>query len=104
MPESPAGPCVERHERVAEQIVALAVAAVEIEPRAAEVDERDAALFVDGGLAPVVDTALLLVRLRGPRVVADLAGVRDRVEYPHRLAGHDVIRLNVRRVGLVLRA
>src|SRR5207248_4533964 len=77
MPDAFAGARVERHERVAEQICARTIAAIEIEARAAEADERDATLLVDGGLAPVVDAAGLFVGLRRPRVVPELAGMRS---------------------------
>src|SRR5206468_3380151 len=42
MPNAFAGARVERHERVAEQICARTIAAIEIEARAAEADERNA--------------------------------------------------------------
>ena len=57
MPDAPAGAGINRNQRIAEQVVALAIASVEVEPRAAQVDERNAALLVNGGLAPVVDAA-----------------------------------------------
>src|SRR5438552_9901154 len=101
MPDALAGACVERHERVAEQVVARTIAAIEIEARAAEADERDAPTLVDGGLAPVVDAAGLLVSLGRPCVVPELAGVRDAVEDPLNPAGAHVIRLHVGRRGVV---
>src|SRR6516164_3594904 len=82
MPDAFAGACVERHERVAKQVVARPIAAIEIKARAAEADERNAASLVDGGLAPVVDAAGLLVGLWRPRVVPELAGTWDAVEDP----------------------
>src|SRR5436190_14509540 len=103
MPDAFAGARVERHERVAEQVVARTIAAVEIEARAAEVDERDATPLVDGGLAPVMDAAGLLVGLWRPRVVPELAGMRDAVEDPLYPAGAHVIRLHVGGRGIVAR-
>src|SRR5262245_48420834 len=101
MPDAFAGARVERHDRVAEEIVARTIAAVEIEARAAEADERDAALLVDRELAPVVNAAGIPVRVGWPGVVAELAGMRDAVEDPLKFAGADVVRLHVGRRRVV---
>ena len=68
VPEPLAGPRVERDQAVAEQIGALAVAAVEVVLRAAGRDVDDAALRVDRLLAPVVGAADGLPRVRRGQV------------------------------------
>src|SRR6516225_2898861 len=103
MPDAFAGARVERYERVAEQVVARTIAAVEIEARAAEADERDPPLLVDGGLAPVVNAAGLLVGLWRPRVVPEFAGMGDAVEDPLNPAGAHVVRLHIGRRRVVAR-
>ena len=57
MPEPLAGPGVNRDERVGEQVVALAIAAVEVVARTPEPEKCDAVLLIDGELAPVVPAA-----------------------------------------------
>src|SRR5207253_7477305 len=57
VPQPLARPRIEGDDAVAEQVVADAVAAVEVEPRGAKRDVRDAARVVDRQLAPVVDAA-----------------------------------------------
>src|SRR6185369_9210311 len=52
MPEALAGPRIERNETVREEIVANPIAAIEVEARRAERNERDAVLLVDCELAP----------------------------------------------------
>ena len=95
MPDPLAGAGVDRDERVGEQVVALAIAAVEVVARAAEADERDAVLLVDGELAPVVPAAAdLLVAFR-PRVVAELPFVRNDMEDPGELPGPHVVGMDV---------
>src|SRR5206468_1773213 len=95
MPDPLASARVERDERVAKQVVARTIAAVEIEARAAEADERDAPLLVNRELAPVVNAAGILVGLGRPRVVPELAGMRDAVENPLNSSSAHVIRLHV---------
>ena len=95
---------VERHEAVREEIVAGTIAAVEVEASGAERDERDAALLVDGDLAPVVNATRLLVRTFGPGVVPELTWMRNAVEDPGNLAGDHVVGLHVGRRRVVPRA
>src|SRR4029079_10194887 len=95
MPETLAGPCIERNETVREQIVANAIAAEEIESRRAEGNKCDPVLLVDRELAPGVNAAGFLVRTLWPRVVAELTRMRNAVEDPRDLAGDDVIGLHV---------
>src|SRR5207248_3731092 len=95
MPQALAAARIKRDERIAEEVIARAIAAVEIEARAPEVDERNALPLVDRELAPVVDAAGCFVSVGRPRVVPELAGVRDAVEDPLNSAGAHVIRLHV---------
>src|SRR5690606_41573310 len=94
VPEPLAGAGVQRDERIAEQVVARTIAAEEVVARAAKRDEDDAVLLVDGHLAPVVHAAGRAVSVFGPGAVTELAGVRDAVEHPAKLARHDVVPLN----------
>src|SRR5690606_5488850 len=66
VPEPLAGAGVQRDERIAEQVVARTIAAEEVVARAAERDEDDAVLLVDGHLAPVVHAAGRAVSVFGP--------------------------------------
>src|SRR5262245_24629286 len=97
MPQAFAGLRVESDQTVAEEIVSLAVAAVKIEARRSERNIGDAALFIDGHLAPVVDAAGGFIELLRPGVITELAGMRDRVKNPCKLAGPDVVGMNVAR-------
>src|SRR5206468_1951408 len=78
-------------ERFCVQIVAGTVAAVGVDRRrlARQVDE--AGLGVDGDLRPDADVAGPLPRSVFPRLVAGLAGIRNRVEAPDLLAGARVV-------------
>src|SRR5688500_11875706 len=95
MPDPFAGAGVDRDERVGKQVVALAIAAVEVISRAAEADERDAILRVAGELAPVVPAAAPRPVTPGPRVVSELAFVRSDMEDPGELSGPHVIGVDV---------
>ena len=95
MPEALAGAQVEREQRVAEQVVPFAIAAPEIERRRAEREISDAALLVDRELGPRVRAAGGLPRIGRPRVVAELARPRNRVERPDEPAGQHVERADV---------
>ena len=88
---------VERHQAVREQIVALAVPAVEVESRGTERNEHDAVLGVDGHLAPVVHTARRRQVLGRPAVGAEFSRPRNAVEGPLVFAGHHVEGANVSR-------
>src|SRR5690606_25368982 len=95
MPEALARARVERDETIAEQVRADAIRAVVVVGRRAERDVDDAALRVDRHLAPRVDAAGIPIRVLRPRVVAELAGLRNRVKRPGELARHDVVRADV---------
>ncbi len=87
MPAVLSGLRVERDDRRREQVVALADRAVVVGPRIARAEVEEAELGIDGRRIPNRRAAVLpdLVVLR-PRVVADLARARDRVERPDELA------------------
>ena len=90
VPATLAGGAVERHDAVAEQVGALAVAAVEVDRRRGERDEDHAALFIDAHRRPGVGAAALSPRVAFPGVVTVLAGTRHGVEAPDELAGTGV--------------
>ena len=90
MPDALAGVRVEREQAIREEIVAEAVAAVEIECRRAGRHEHDAALHIDGHAGPVVRGADRFLGIGRPGVVAELAGMRNGVERPAHFAGAHV--------------
>ena len=95
MPHALAGVGLQREQRVGEQVVALAIRAVEIECRRTGGDEDQAALFVEAHAGPVVGRADVLPGVLGPGVVAEFAGMRNGVERPADLAGADVVGADV---------
>src|SRR5262249_27708867 len=101
MPEALACACVQRENAISEQSHSLSIAAVAIVRGRAEREIRDAALFVNRDFAPRVDASDVRPRVPGPSVVAELAGVRDRVEAPHELAGDHIVRAYIARRGAV---
>ena len=88
---------VEREQAVAEQIVALAIAAVEIVRRRAGRQKDDAVLLVEREIAPRVRAARVPEGILGPRLVSVFTGPRNRVERPHELAAEHVVRADVPR-------
>ena len=81
------GERIERDERVAVEVVAVAVGAVEIGGRAAERHVHEPALDIDGHEAPGVRAGAVLVGARRPRLASRLTRPRDGVERPQHLAG-----------------
>ena len=55
----------------------------------------DAPHWIDGDFSPRVHAADVLPRVRRPRVVTELARMRNRVKLPRELAGDDVVRANI---------
>ena len=105
VPEPLAAARVEREQAVAEQILAVAVAAVEVVARSARRHVDDAELGVDRRLAPVVHAAVIAEPCFRPRIGAELAGSRHGVEDPQQHARADVVRMNVgRRRGVAAAA
>src|SRR6185295_540719 len=86
------------------QVVALAITAVEVVARAAEPDECDAVLLVDGELAPVVPAASLPPVAFRPRLEAELPFVRNDMENPGELARPHVVGVDVGRWAAIARS
>ena len=82
---------VQTQDAVAEQVLADALAAPEVERRRTGADKDQAAFMIDAHAAPVVGAAGCLPRIFRPGLVAELAGVRDGVEDPTALAGADFL-------------
>src|SRR4029453_15370259 len=95
VPEPLARAQFEREQRVAEQVISLAIASPQIECRRPERKVADAALLVDGELGPCVRAAGRLPRIRRPGVVAELTRPRDRVKRPDEPAGHTAKRRGI---------
>src|SRR6185503_4589763 len=89
-----AGVDVERDDAVAVEVVAEPPAAVPIGRRIARAPEREVRLGIVRGGVPDRG-ATRAPRVAGPRVVAGLAGARDRVEAPDFLAGLRIERRDV---------
>ena len=87
MPLQLAGRRVERDDRVAVEVRALAIAAVVVGRRRADRRVDDAALGVDGEERPDVGARSILPALAFPRLDARLAGARHGVKRPEQLAG-----------------
>ena len=95
VPQPLAGLGVEREQAVGEEVLPDPIGAIEVVVRRAGRHIDDAALLVDRHRSPVVGAADVLVRLFRPGVVAELAGLRNRVELPHLLPGDDVVGADV---------
>ena len=102
VPLALAGLQIDADQGVAEQIVAGPMAAVEVRRRIFDGQVYEARFFVDGDLRPNARVAVDRPRFVFPRVVAELAGLRNRVERPQELAGlhveraHEPLRVVVR--------
>ena len=86
MPTPFAGTAVEGNDAIAEQVGALAVAAVEVDRGRGEWNEDHPALLVDAHRRPGIGAAALVPGVALPSVVAVLAGTRHGVEAPGELA------------------
>src|SRR5262249_29168185 len=74
VPEAFAGPGIEGQQAIAKEIRAFAVDSVEVVLGTGGRRVDDAALLIDGELAPHIGAADALPRIFRPRVVAELAG------------------------------
>src|SRR5829696_7372175 len=104
MPETFAAASVEREQAVAEQILAVAIAAVEVVACSAGRYVDRAGLDIDRGFAPVVHAAVVTEPALGPRVRAELAGAWHGVEDPLQGAGAHVVGMDVGRCRSVAAA
>ena len=80
---------VESNQRIAEQVHPFSVSAIEVVLGAGGGDVDDAALRIEGDLAPGIRPPDGLPGVFRPGVVAKFTGVRDGVEAPDELAGQD---------------
>ena len=90
VPHALAGLRVERHQRLGEQVGAGPMAAVEVVGRRAERQVDVAELFVGRHVRPHVGAAGVGPRIVAPRLVAELALLRNRMNRPQPLAGAHV--------------
>src|ERR1700722_10750087 len=98
VPPARAGIGVKRHQRGAKERIALAIGPVEILKSHAGRRHRkvdNAALRIEAQTGPYVGTIRSFPCILGPRVITKFAGMRDRVKYPHQLAGAHVIGANM---------
>ena len=105
VPQALAGLHVERQQAVGKEVLAGAIAAIEVGGGRPGRDVHDPALLVDRHLPPVVGAADVLVAVGRIGVVAELARPRDDVELPQQLASQHVVRADVawRRQDLLAR-
>ena len=97
VPQVAAGASVGGDERAAEEIVAVAIAAVAVEGGSGERHVEDAALGVDGHEAPDVDAGAPLGAVALPGVGKALARARHAMKRPHERAGARIPRPHVAR-------
>ena len=97
VPLADAGRGVEAHQRFGEHVGARTAAAVEVVARRAERHVDEAARGVERHRRPRVGVAGVAPRVGAPRVVAELARLRNRPERPDLLAGVRVERADVAR-------
>ena len=90
VPHALAGLRVDRHDRLGEQVLAGTMTAVEIVRRRAERQIHVAELLVGRHVGPHVGAAGVGPRIVAPRLVAELALLRNRVNGPQLLAGAHV--------------
>jgi hypothetical protein len=87
MPDALARPHVDGNQAVAEQVVAVALAAVHVARRTFDGQIDEAELRIGGHRTPHAGVTRVLGRARRePRVVTELAFLRDRMERPQELA------------------
>src|SRR5262249_19756648 len=93
---------VDADEAVAEQVVARTMAAIQIRRRIFDRQVDEARFLIDGDLRPDAGVAVDRPRFLLPRVGAELARTRNRVERPQQLAGLRVPRAH-QALGVVVR-
>ena len=77
---------IERQQAIGKEVRADAIGAVEVEGSRSGGEVGNRPLRIDRDLPPRVGAADVLPRVLGPRLVAELARVRDGVELPGELA------------------
>src|SRR5215472_2038470 len=101
MPNALAGARVEREDTIAEQVVTLAIGAIEIVCGRAGGEIDEAALFVHRHISPGIVAAYVFPSVLWIRFVAEFAGVRHGVKLPYEFAGNDIVSANIARRGYV---
>src|ERR1051325_5363244 len=97
--------CVQSKKRIGEEIVADAVRTIPVGSSRPGRDVDDAPLRINRHTGPVIGSAAVRPCVLRPSVVTELAGMRDGVKSPAKLAGSHVVRANIsrrRRQGLRL--
>src|SRR5689334_6341002 len=86
---------VQSNQGVCEQVVSQTISTVKIKRRGTRGDVENPAFGIQRHARPIVGGAAGLPRLLWPGVVAKLAGVRNGVKRPPKLAGSHVVGANV---------
>ena len=103
VPLALAGPQVDADDAFREQVVARPMTAVVVRRRGLDRQVDETEILVDRNLRPDAVVAVDRPRVLLPRVVAEIAGQRNRVEGPQQLAGADVEPAH-QPLGVVVRA
>src|SRR6185312_17302865 len=82
MPQPLSGSGIEGEQTIAKEISSLAVGAVKVVLGAGGWYVNDGALLVDGQFAPTIGASHPFPGVFGPGIVAEFAGMRNRVECP----------------------
>src|SRR5262245_8337310 len=82
MPDALSSARVESEDAVGEEIVTVPRHAVKIKRRRTRCGEHHAGLYIDSYASPSVSAAGKLVCVRGPGVVTEFAGFRNRMKDP----------------------
>ena len=91
VPLALSGSQIDRHQTLGEQVVPGTLAPVVVVRGHLHGQIRHSQLFIDRNLRPHAGVAAVGPGILLPRVVAELAGSRDRVEDPEALAGSHVV-------------
>src|SRR5436305_1127630 len=95
MPDAFTSISFEGDKTIGEQVVADAVAAIEIKSGGARRNVDDAALDIQGHTSPVIGGPTILPGIFRPGVVTKFAGMRNRVKRPTQLAGAHIVGADV---------
>src|SRR5439155_23084977 len=97
VPDTLAGRRTEREQRIGKQTVSKAVTAVKIKRGRTGRRIDNPAHGIERHSSPIIRRAARFPRIGRPRLVAELARMRNRVEGPSQFAGPDVEAANVSR-------